>query len=231
MKKKLILLLSKTFNWYFDFYTGRQERPVFFDVNTTCPELSVLENNCGVIRSELEVLMQQSGKIRKYHEVDTLQHEISAVKNPEKSWSVYMLYMMGIFSKDALEQCPQTCALLKQIPGIYQCFFSVLDAKKNIPRHNGAYRGYLRYHLGLKVPSQNPPYIIVRDEPYTWSEAKGVLFDDSWSHEVVNDCEEPRAVLVVDIYRPMPKIPDKVNRLLTTHLIKKFYAEKVIKKL
>ena len=141
-----------------------------------------------------------------------------------------MLYMMGDFSEVALKQCPETCRVLQNIPGIYQCFFSVLEPYKSIPAHNGAYRGYLRYHLGLKVPEKNPPTIRIRNLYYTWKNGEGVLFDDSWNHEVYNHCDEERIVLVVDIYRPMPAMPDRVNRWLTKHLIKRFYAEKMLKK-
>ena len=110
-------------------------------------------------------------------------------------------------------------------------FFRFWILKKNIPAHNGAYRGYLRYHLGLKVPTENPPYIRIRDQYYTWTEKESVLFDDSWNHQVINPCASERVILVVDIYRPMPAAPSKVNYLLTKYLIKRFYAEKVLKKL
>jgi aspartyl/asparaginyl beta-hydroxylase (cupin superfamily) len=231
VKKTLIRFLSTVFNWYFDFYTGGRNRPVFFGIGETCKELRILENNFNLIRAEVENLLGTENKLRRYHEIDPFQHEISAVENPEKSWKVFMLYMMGEFSPEALKSCPQTCSFLKQIPGIYQCFFSILDPRKNIPAHNGAYRGYLRYHLGLKVPTVNPPYIRIKDQHYTWTETGSVLFDDSWNHQVINNCDLERVILVVDIYRPMPALPAKINYGLTKHLIKRFYAEKVMKKL
>ena len=230
-KKILIRFLSTVFNRYFDVYTGGKSRPVFFGIDETCKELRVLENNFEKIKGEVENLLNGEYQLKKYHEIDALQHKISAVENPDRSWKVYMLYMMGEFSNEALKKCPQTCTLLKQIPGIYQCFFSILDPQKNIPAHNGAYRGYLRYHLGLKVPTENPPYIRIKDQYYTWTEKESVLFDDSWNHQVINQCASERVILVVDIYRPMPATPSKVNYLLTKHLIKRFYAEKVLKKL
>jgi aspartyl/asparaginyl beta-hydroxylase (cupin superfamily) len=39
---------------------------------------------------------------------------------------------------------------------LFQAFFSILDGGKSIPRHAAPYRGYLRYHLGLKVPKLLP---------------------------------------------------------------------------
>ncbi len=228
VKKFLIIHISKVVNYFFDFYTGGKNRPVFFDISSTAPKLNTITSNTEVIKYEVANLLASGEEIKRYHEVDALQHKISATENPDKSWKVYMLYMMGDFSSSALKNCPQTCALINEVPDIYQCFFSVLEAGKNIPEHNGMYRGYLRYHLGLKVPVKDPPFLLIKDQQYTWVESSGILFDDSWNHSVINNCEEDRVVLVVDIYRPMPKLPDKVNRFLTKHLIKKFYAEKVL---
>jgi aspartyl/asparaginyl beta-hydroxylase (cupin superfamily) len=227
MKKAFIRLLSKLFNWYFDFYIGGNKRPVFFTAKEICPELLQLDKNYAVIKSELENLRKKI-ELKTYHDIDPLQHKISGTVNPEKNWKVYMLYMMGEFSAQAQETCPQTCLLLKNIPSTYQCFFSVLDGGKNIPPHNGSYRGYLRYHLGLKVPKENPPIFRIKVYEYVWEEAKSILFDDSWNHEVINNCTEERIVLVVDIYRPMPKVPTIVNKFITKHLIHRFYAKKIL---
>ena len=41
-----------------------------------------------------------------------------------------------------------------------------------------------------------------------------MLFDDSWPHSVVNTSDELRAVLIVDVRRPLPLVADLVNRLL-----------------
>lgn len=230
-KKKAILFLGTVFNWYFDFYTGGKTRPVFFNKAETCKELSLIDNNYALVKEELEKLLLRSEEIPKYHEVDQLQYTISAIKNPEKSWKTFMLFMMGGFAPSAVDKCPATCLLLKKIPGLYQSFFSILDPKKEIPAHKGLYRGYLRYHLGMIIPEHKPPSIRIKDQHYTWIEKESILFDDSWEHEVFNQCENERVVLVVDIYRPMPYFPARVNHLVTKHLIKRFYADKVLKKL
>jgi aspartyl/asparaginyl beta-hydroxylase (cupin superfamily) len=78
---------------------------------------------------------------------------------------------------------------------------------EKIPPHNGSYRDYLRYHLGLSVPIENPPIFRIKKYEYVWEQANTILFDDSWNHKVINNCVEERIVLVVDIYRPMPKAP------------------------
>jgi aspartate beta-hydroxylase/beta-hydroxylase len=229
IKKKLIMLLSRFFNWYFDFYTDRKKRPVFFDIGETCKELNIIDYNFDTIEAELQQILRHPEAIPKYHEVDPLQYDISAKKSPASSWKTYMIYLMGEFSSTAETQCPQTCDLLNRVPGIYQSFFSILEPRKEIPLHNGMYRGYLRYHLALEVPKTNPPSLIIKNISYMWEKKQSVLFDDSWQHEVLNKSDERRIVLVIDIYRPMPYLPDKVNHIITKFLIKRFYANKVLR--
>ena len=77
------------------------------------------------------------------------------------------------------------------------------------------YLGYLRYHLGLVVPKNNPPSMRVNDQIHIWEEGKSILFDDSWEHEVYNKSDGLRVVLIVDLLRPMPRPLHAINTLLT----------------
>jgi len=43
---------------------------------------------------------------------------------------------------------------------------------------------------------------IGREAPRSWHEGEVCLFDDSFEHEVWNDTEEPRLVLIVDLWHP-----------------------------
>ena len=106
------------------------------------------------------------------------------------------------------------CALLSCSPSLL-----ALDPGKSIPPHHAPYRGYLRFHLGLQVPAQDPPRLRVKDQHYTWKEGEAVLFDDSWQHEVSNVATEVRVVLVVDVMRPMPRFPTAVNRLIMNRFL------------
>ena len=137
---------------------------------------------------------------------------------------------MGVKPEAYCARCPRTMALLDGIPGLFEAFFSILEGGKSIPHHEGPYRGYLRYHLGLIVPEKNPPSIRLKDQVYTWKEGESVLFDDSWDHEVYNQCESDRVVLIVDIRRPMPQPFDGVNRLVQ-RIMKAVYGRHVLERL
>jgi aspartyl/asparaginyl beta-hydroxylase (cupin superfamily) len=217
-------------NWLFDFHTGGAERPVFFDVDQTCPALRGLDRGFPAIREELLGLLAEKASIPRYHDLDRMQTYISNTVDPDKDWKVFYLYAMGEKPAENRAKCPRTAALLDEVPGLFQAFFSILDGGKSVPAHCGPYRGYLRYHLGLVVPGEDPPSIRIRDQHYTWEEGQSILFDDSWDHEVTNRAASDRVVLIADIRRPMPAPLDAVNRGVEAAM-RRLYGRQVLKKL
>ena len=231
MKKlffNLSLLPLKAVNAFLDLYVGGKRRPVFLDMDAVCPPLRLIDNKYDVIRDEMLRLLPEKDTIPNYHELDAGQTSISA--ETAHDWKVFMLFAMGEKPEKNRAKCAQTAEVLDQIPNLFQAFFSILDPGKHVPAHCGPYRGYLRYHLALKVPAKNQPSIRVKDQVYTWQEGQSVLFDDSWDHEVTNESDEIRVVLIVDILRPMPTPFSQVNRTVTW-IIRQAYAKGIAKKL
>ncbi len=209
----LSLLPLKGVNAFLDLYIGGTRRAIFFDIDKTCPELRQLDEKYETIRHEMLSILSEKESIPRYHELDKGQSNISA--ETAHDWKVFMLYAMGEKPASNRAKCPETCAVLDRIPNLFQAFFSILDPGKHVPAHCGPYRGYLRYHLGLKVPQKDQPSLRIKDQHYTWIEGESVLFDDSWDHEVKNDSDEIRVVLIVDVLRPMPFAFSFVNRMVT----------------
>jgi aspartyl/asparaginyl beta-hydroxylase (cupin superfamily) len=216
-------------NAFFDRYTGGRNRPAFFDIDSTFPALNRITEHQAMIKEELASILRAKPSIPRYHDIDFLQFSISGRFDKDKNWKILMLYAMGERPSANRSLCPGTCALLDEIPDLFQAFFSILDAGKSIPRHTGPYRGYLRYHLALKVPRRNPPSLRVKDQWYVWEEGKAILFDDTHCHEVVNSADADRVVLVIDVLRPMPPVPHFVNRLIAQGAAKYVYAKGVMK--
>lgn len=209
-------------------YAGEDSRPVYFDIDDICPELHELERAAPQIRAELDALLAERAPMPRYHDVNSPAKEISS--STAGNWNVYMLEVLGHRAEENRARCPVTCAALERVPGVLQAFFSILDPGKSVPRHDGPYVGYLRYHLGLRIPTDAPPAIRVADQEYVWKEGEGVLFDDSWPHEVINHSHEMRVVLIVDIPRPFPLIPRLVNNAVLWGLAAPLYGKKVIEK-
>jgi aspartyl/asparaginyl beta-hydroxylase (cupin superfamily) len=72
--------------------------------------------------------------------------------------------------------------------------------------------------------------LVVNGQDYFWKEGEGVLFDDSYPHSVVNSCPELRAVLIVDVERPMSLFPTLLNRATTRVVIRHTYGRALARK-
>ncbi len=215
-------------NAYLGLWVDPPRRPTFFDVKATCPELDLVTQAYPVIRKEFDRLEVDLNDLPQYHEVDSGERAISATTT--KRWNVFMLEILGHKPAANRARCPETVRVLSKVPNLIQAFFSILEPGKSVPEHEGPYLGYLRYHLGLRVPKSNPPKLVVNRQDYVWREGEAVMFDDSWPHSVVNAATETRAVLIVDIRRPLPLMPDLFNRFLTDVVGRHTYGRAVARK-
>jgi aspartyl/asparaginyl beta-hydroxylase (cupin superfamily) len=215
-------------NAYLGIWVDPPRRPTFFDIKLTCPELDQVTKAYPIIRKEFERAVAASSEMPEYHEVDSGERAISATT--AKRWNVLMLEILGHKPAANRAMCPETCKVLSLVPNLIQAFFSILEPGKSVPEHEGPYLGYLRYHLGLTVPRENPPKLVVNKQDYYWKEGEAVMFDDSWPHSVVNHASETRAVLIVDIRRPLPLMPDLFNRFLTDVIGRHTYGRAVARK-
>jgi len=210
--------MTRVLNVFLDLYTGGRSRPVFFSAEEVNPALRAFDRHYEDIRRELEAVLADRESIPRYHDLDPLQTEISASREPGKRWQVFMFDCMGVRSERNCARCPVTASLVGAVPDLFQAFFSILEGGKPIPAHEGIYRGYLRYHLGLKVPRERPPRIRVKDRFHEWREGESIVFDDSWEHQVYNEADDIRVVLIVDVLRPLPALPRALNRLVRAYL-------------
>ncbi|MCF8479957.1 MAG: aspartyl/asparaginyl beta-hydroxylase domain-containing protein [Rhodospirillum sp.] len=203
-RKYALYNLAGWLNPIFDIWVGGENRPVFFDIDQEEPALRTLDKAFPLIRDSYDRVTAAVDRLPPYHMID---HDViysSGRTQREARWGVFMLTCFGQEPEAAKRLCPELLEMLREIPGIYQAFFSVLEPGKHIPAHVGPSRVYLRYHLGLRVPEENTPYIRAKDQIYTWKTGESMLFDDSWDHEIFNPCSETRAVLIVDLERKMP---------------------------
>jgi beta-hydroxylase len=158
------------------------------------------EANWQVIRAELDRVMQYRDELPRLYEVSPRNTRISADDN----WKSFVLYGFGYRSESNCKVCPETARLLAKVPGIESAFFSILSPGAHIPAHKGLAKGLLRCHLGLMVPKQRENCRMFLDgTPHTWQEGRVLLFDDTHTHEVRNDTNEDRVVLLFDFERPM----------------------------
>jgi ornithine lipid ester-linked acyl 2-hydroxylase len=175
------------------------------------PWVKHVEDNWMAIRSELERVLEDHEALPNFQDISKDQIGIT----DDDRWKTLFLYGYGFKAKLPIEMCPQTAALMRQIPGMTTAMFSILSPGKHILDHRGPYKGVLRYHLGLIVPREAEACRIrVGDDFRHWEEGKSMIFDDTFNHEVWNDTEETRVVLFVDVLRPLPSPESAINRLI-----------------
>jgi aspartyl/asparaginyl beta-hydroxylase (cupin superfamily) len=139
---------------------------------------------------------------------------IDSSSNKERCWRNIMLKKAGTIQSSMVEHFPTTISLLKD-KQIHNAFFSILDSEVDIPPHDGYYKGYLRYHLGIIIPKNengDTPFIVCGGETYHWKEGEGVLFDDMYLHYVKNKTPHTRVVLYLDVVRNnLPPVIHQIN--------------------
>jgi aspartate beta-hydroxylase len=126
--------------------------------------------------------------------------------NRSKQWSAYYLLKDGMRVGSHLARCPRTAALLEaaplaDIPGhAPTAFFSMLQPRTRIPPHGGVTNARLVCHVPLVIPPDCG--FRVGSETRNWELGKAWVFDDTIEHEAWNDSDEPRYILIIDLWNP-----------------------------
>jgi len=193
-------IIFKTFrDWNLKLYQKRLSNPAYFDLKTHFKEHKILEDNWIAIKDEIQLIINSSKYLPKFHEIDNGQEYIS--NNDGVSWSLFCVKLYDIWHKENMKKCPKTVALLSKIKSVKSIYFSILDPGKHIPPHNGPYKGILRYQLALSVPKTGNCELLVDNKSYHWKEGESIMFDDTFVHEVKNETNEKRIALLLDIKR------------------------------
>ena len=173
--------------------------------------LAALESEWTTIRSELDTVLEERDGLANFQDISTDQ----ATLTDDDRWKTYFFYGFGFRSEANCDRCPETARLIGAVPGMKTAMFSILAPGKHIPAHCGPYKGLVRYHLGLKVPSDREGCRIRIDDQYAiWTEGRSLIFDDTFDHEVWNDTNEERVVLFLDVVRPLRFPMNLVNALV-----------------
>jgi aspartyl/asparaginyl beta-hydroxylase (cupin superfamily)/Tfp pilus assembly protein PilF len=127
--------------------------------------------------------------------------------NRSRQWSAYYLLKDGVKIEKHLARCPRTAALLAaaplaDVPGqAPTAFFSMLQPHTRIPPHTGVTNTRLVVHVPLVLPAGCR--FRVGSETREWELGKAWIFDDTIEHEAWNDSDEPRYILIIDVWNPL----------------------------
>lgn len=164
------------------------------------PHLKIMEENWQIIQTELKEVLKHREEIPAFQEISPDQKRIATGDN----WRTFVLFAFGDkYEKNCL-QVPETTRLLEQVPNMQTACFSILAPNYHIPAHRGVTKGFVRCHLGLNIPKkQNKCRMRVENEICVWQQGKAFVFDDTYEHEIWNETNEERVILLFDFTRPM----------------------------
>jgi aspartate beta-hydroxylase len=77
----------------------------------------------------------------------------------------------------------------------------------------------MRFHLGLDIPRQEDgrpaTVMIINNEERRIADGEGMLWDDTYPHEVKNYANRARIALLLDVWRPkMPLDMEILSRMI-----------------
>lgn len=187
--------------------TKGSDRPRIMSPAEVFPASQELEANFDAVRAEVERLVEARTLVR-YGDIDPMRAaEVST------GWRLYYAYMLGVANEQARRDLPTTLSFAERTPNVVNALVALLEPGVTLSAHEGPYAGILRYHLALRVPEHHPPRLRVHDERYTWRTGESIVIDDTFDHEVYNDSDSIRILLIIDIRRPLNPILDLVNRV------------------
>ena len=153
--------------------------------------------------------VRASGRLSDY-KAESSDHAGGLHSAPDE-WHWATFIDRGRVQPDMWERCPNTAAALEAVPRLCVgsmpfafAFFSTLQPNSRIAPHTAPANLRLRIHLPLVVPSPSagPCAIRVADEERRWEVGKGLVFDDAFMHEVWNETDQERGLLLFDVWHP-----------------------------
>ena len=161
------------------------------------PWTRILRDAAPAIRAEAAAVLSSLDAVPSLASISPDHQKIA----PMDQWRSFFLHGYGNPIPENLARCPATAAAIAQIPHLNSAFFSILKPGTHIPAHRGVTKGLITSHLGLFVPPGDACRMRVDDQIVHWSEGQTLVFDDTFEHEVWNDSDETRVVLLVQVER------------------------------
>jgi hypothetical protein len=128
-------------------------------------------------------------------------------------WRTLVLVANGHRIEETAQHFPDTMRALAACPHMTTVGFSTLAGHSHIGRHADPNRGALRFQLPLVVPgAPGDCRIRVGEQTIDWEEGRSVLFDVAALHEVWNDADGVRVLLLVETLMPLRPPLSSVNR-------------------
>jgi aspartate beta-hydroxylase len=173
------------------------------------PWLEALEAATPVVQRELRAILEDD--FRDFvpyvqHPAGVPQDQWKAL-NHSRRWGALHLLWYGERVPENADRCPATMELLAGMPQPRvqrrspAAMFSALQPRTRIPPHTGVANTRLVVHVPLIVPEGCG--FRVGNETRQWRPGTAWVFDDTMEHEAWNDSDQPRTILIFDVWNPL----------------------------
>lgn len=160
-----------------------------------------LERHWTEIRVELDAVRSNGGEILPLARISPDHKRVAR----DGKWKSFVFEAYGYAVPENRSLCPRTAALLDQVPGLVLAMFSIMEPGTHVPLHTGVSKALLNGHLALDIPSGDCA-IEVGGEVRQWQEGKLLLLDDTFPHQVWNNTDAVRVVLLMQVRRPVGRV-------------------------
>lgn len=166
----------------------------------TFPWTSPIAQQWRAIRDEALTLFRHHDAIPPLREISPDHRGIIQ----DNRWRSFFLVGYGHRIGANIARAPRTAELVSRIPGLNSAFFSILGPGAVIAPHRGVTKAFITAHLGLVVPPEHDRlWMRVDDRRVGWREGAWTVFDDTYEHEVRNDTDQTRIILLCQVQRPL----------------------------
>jgi aspartate beta-hydroxylase len=184
-------------------YDWRLQGPAICDAETYFPMARCFTAIWRQLRDEAEALAHRLESVPRFHEIMEEQTPIS--DNDGRDWRIFIAKAYGVEIAHNLARAPVLASLVQGAPDVLSASYSYMAPGKHIPAHRGPFRGVLRYYLVLNMPLKDDgsPAAVLRvaGQDYRLHDGEDMVWDDTYPHEVWNESDQVRTVLLLDVRR------------------------------
>ena len=168
--------------------------------------------NVQKLRDSFDIIHKEA--LQAYKASKPIKNDLFFQNLADDGWKRFYIKWYGPPDPLAFKICPKTVEILQSMPEVHLGMFSILMPGSRIPAHHGPTRMCLRYHLGISTPNDKNCNIKIGNDTYVWKDGEDIMFDDTYTHEVINNTEKPRIILFLDVERPQIRLTQPLNQAM-----------------
>jgi beta-hydroxylase len=158
----------------------------------------MIDAHIDEIRSEAETVLTSLGELPTFGETANI---VGPGMNWQTRWTLYPFILMHQRLESRI-YTPVTSDVVGKIPGVVNALFSILPPHTSLARHRGTSRALARCHVGLVTPQDSKNcYFVIDGHRHDWQVGSKLIFDQTFEHAAINETDEDRLILIVDVVR------------------------------